>query len=298
MIDDKIIEELSGLKSNEAFNCNLFGLVNSTQPNTLSFIDDKRYLEQLNSNPCITVVITTFAFENKIFNKLLIFCDDPRFYFYDIVNKIGERNYVSFPSIISPTAKIHPRAFVAENNVIIGDRTFISANATILSDVEIGQDCFIQSGAVIGSEGYEYKRTSRGIISVYHDGKVIVGNNVAIGANATIVKGFSFRQTIIEDEVKIDNLVYIAHGVQIKQGTFIIGCAMISGSVDVGKNVWIGPAAVTSNGIKIGQDAYITMGSVVSKNVRDAEKVSGNFAIEHKMFLRHIKQISSINNFE
>lgn len=285
-ITNELVEEITGIKLSLPFVCNSFGLVNSSSPNTLSFIDDEKFLEELIQNINISVVFSTSEFKQKITNKIVIICDDPRFYFYDFINKIGMKNYVSFPSKISPSAKIHPKAYIAENNVIIGDNTVISANVSILADVEIGSSCFIQAGAVIGSEGYEYKRTTRGILSVYHDGKVIIGNNVDIGANATLVKGFSFRQTIIEDEVKIDNLVYIAHGAQIQQGTFIVGSALISGSVTIKRNVWIGPNSTIANGIEIGESAYITLGSIVTRSIKNDHTIIGNHSIENKKFAK------------
>jgi UDP-3-O-[3-hydroxymyristoyl] glucosamine N-acyltransferase len=288
-IDNKLIEELTTLRSDVNFNCDSFGLVNSVSPNTLSFIDDEKFLEQLLQNENITVVFSSDGLKEKIKGKTVLICSDPRFYFYDFVNKFGVKNYVTFPSKISPLAKIHPKAYVCENNVIIGDNTVISANVSVLADVEIGNDCFVQAGAVIGSEGYEYKRTSKGILSVYHDGKVIIGNRVDIGANATIVKGFSFRQTIIENDVKIDNLVYIAHGAQIHEGTFIVGSALVSGSVTVKKNVWIGPNATIANAIEIGENAYITLGSIVTRSIKNDQTIIGSHSIDNQKFSKITK---------
>ncbi len=284
VIDNKIVAELTDLKITDSFICESFGLVNSKTENTLSFIDDEEFLDQLLKNDNITVIFCTKELKNKIKGKLIIECHDPRYYFYDFINKIGKMNYMLFPSIISPKSKIHPKAYIAENNVIIGDNTVVSANATVLADVEIGDNCFIQSGAVIGSEGFEYKRTSKGIISVYHDGKVIIGNNVDIGANSTIVKGFSFRQTVIEDEVKIDNLVYIAHGAQIHKGSFIVGCALVSGSVTIKSNVWIGPNATISNALEIGTNSYITLGSIVTRSIKNDQTIIGEHSIDNDKF--------------
>ena len=289
-IDNKIVEELTTLKSDVAFKCDSFGLVNSKSPNTLSFIDDEKFLEQLILNKNISVVFSTPELKDKIIDRILIVSDDPRFYFYDFVNKFGIKNYVSFPSEISSSAKINPKAYVSENNVIIGDNTVISANVSILADVEIGSNCFIQAGAVIGSQGYEYKRTSKGILSVYHDGKVIIGNNVEIGANTCIDKGFFAKNTVVEDDVKIDNLVHVAHSVLIKRGAFVIACSMLAGSCIVGEGAWVGPNATVGH-VVLGNQSNVTFGSVVTKNVGNGEKVSGNFAIPHDIFLNFIKKL-------
>lgn len=273
------------------FDCDYFGMANSIYPNSIAFVDSEKFIKQINANINITVVICNHELCSKIHNKVIIPCDDSRFVYYHYFNKITESNYVKIPSKISQKAEIHPKAFINEYNVVIGDGTYVGPNATILADVEIGTNCYIKSGAVIGSEGFELKRTSMGILNVLHDGKVIIGNDVKIGSNCAIHKGFSFRHTIISDEVKIDDLVYIAHGVNIGKGCFLIGNSMISGSTTLEENVWVGPGVTVSNGLTIADGAYLTIGSVVTKNVAKNEKVTGNFAIPHEKFIQNLKKV-------
>ncbi len=289
-ITSSLIKEITGLIDIDSnFICDALALTNSTLPNTLSFIDNINFVKELNQNTNITSVFVNRELLGLIESKTCIICDDPRYYFFILLNEIGKRSYLKVPSLINQTAVIHPRAYVSEFNVAIGENTIIGPNVTILPDVTIGDNCVIQSGAVIGSEGYEYKRTTKGILPVFHDGKVQIGNRVEVGANTCIDKGFSFRQTIIDDEVKVDNLVHIAHGVQIGKRSFIIASCMLGGSVTIREDVWIGPNATIAPGLTIEKGGFVTLGSVATRNVAEAEWVTGNFAIPHKKFLSNLK---------
>ena len=268
------------------------GLLNSGILGTLSFIDSDSYLNELNGNNNIKGVFIT----DKLLQHLerqdldLWISEDPRYDFFYLMNELGALNYKKTASIIDNTATIHPTAFVSEHNVKIGENTVIGPNVTILPDVEIGRNCLIQPGAVVGSEGFEYKRTSKGILPVRHDGKVILKDFVEIGSNACIDKGFSYRDTIIGTHTKIDNLIHIAHSVQTGKGCFIIASAMIAGSVTLEDNVWIGPNANIAPHLTVSNNGFVTLGSVVTKNVKSGEKVTGNFAIDHQVFLNNLKR--------
>jgi len=289
-IDHNSLRIHTGIKADKEFECDYFGMSNTLNPGSISFIDNENFLDQLNNNENITVVICNEELGLKIRNKTIAVCEDPRYYFYVYLNKIGELNYTTFPSRIHPSAKIHPKAFVSEVNVVIGENTIVHPNATILADVEIGDDCIIDPAAVIGATGYEYKKTSKGILPVFHDGKVVIKNKVEVGAGTTIDKGFSFRNTVIDDETKIDNNVYVAHASHVGKRVFIVGNAMLSGSVTVGDDVWIGPSVTLPNGIKVGNHAILTIGSVVTKDVAANERVTGNFAVPHTVFMKNLKK--------
>jgi UDP-3-O-[3-hydroxymyristoyl] glucosamine N-acyltransferase len=275
------------------------GWSNSTKINTLTFCDDESYINEINNNPNITGVIIKPDFKN-VFNdksKKIYINDDPRYVFYTIFNKNAFKNKKEIDTIIHPTASIHPTAYISNVNVIIGENTIIKPNVTILEDVEIGNNCVIQSGTVIGSEGFEFKKTSKGVISVLHDGKVIIKNNVHIGANTCIDKGFSFRDTFIDDNVMIDNLVHVAHCVHIKNGASIIAGTILGGSSEILENSWLSINSSIAPKIIVNKNGFVSMGAVVTKNVIDNEQVTGNFAIPHDKFLKIFKKnLNDISN--
>ncbi|MFN8673744.1 MAG: UDP-3-O-(3-hydroxymyristoyl)glucosamine N-acyltransferase [Candidatus Sericytochromatia bacterium] len=292
-INNSLIEEVLAIKIDEIIDCDNLALSYQDIPNMLSFMDSEKFVQQMLDNKNVKALFITeklaHFFENTEIKKII--CDDPRYYFYTLKNYLGKLNYKKTDSIIDPTAIIHPRAYVCEYNVKIGKNVIIEPNVSILADVIIGDDCIIRANTVVGAEGFEHKRTSKGILSIFHTGKVIIGNKVEIGANNAISKGFLFGDTLIGDETRTDNLVHIAHSAQIGKRCFLPACAMIAGDSRIGDDCWIGPNASISSQVKIGDKAFITIGAVVTRNVEEKQTVTGNFAIEHSKFINFIKSI-------
>lgn len=268
------------------------GLVDSTAPNTLSFLDEERFAAQMLANPNIAGVIVTPALSTRLRDDgaacAIIEHEDPRWAYYSLHNELAARNQIDRRSEIASDAVIHPSAFVSAVNVTLGPGSFVGPNVSILRG-RIGSRCEFQAGAVIGSEGFEFKRTFRGILPVQHDGDVIIGDDVHVGANTCVDRGFLYRHTVIGTQTKIDNLVHIGHSAHIGKRCLIAACAQI-GAVDMEDDVWVGPSVNLLSGQQIGAKAYITVGSVVTKDVPAAARVTGNFAIPHDQFLRNLKR--------
>lgn len=199
---------------------------------------------------------------------------------------------------ISEKADIHPSVKIGKNvridafcqiekGVSIGDGTIIESNVKIGENSQIGKNVIIKSSSVIGGSGFGYVKNSDNTYEhLPHFGKVIIEDDVHIGSNTSIDRG-SLSNTIIRKGVKIDNLVHIAHNVDIGENSLVIACSMIAGSVVIGKNVWIAPAATLRNAIQIGEESTIGLGAVVTKSVQDATTVLGNPATtldEYKQF--------------
>ena len=294
LIDNNFIKESINIKSDIAFKCENLGLVYHTQPKLLSFLDDLRFLTQLKQNSNIDAAFIKADFLPDLMDSPIVplICDEPRFWFYKLSNYIVESHAEFKPSRIHPKALIHPKAYVAENNVDIDENVVVGPNVTILANVSIGEGSIIQAGTVIGSEGFEYKRTKYGIISVKHGGIINIGNRVEIGANCAIDKPvFTWDKTLIGDDTKIDNLVHIAHSDKIGNRCFITAGTIFSGEVMIKDDVWLGPNSCVANQITILNKAFITIGSVVTKDVGMEAHVTGNFAIDHDKFLKFLKSI-------
>lgn len=162
-----------------------------------------------------------------------------------------------------------------DKDVVIGNHVIIKDNVSILGKVTIGDHTYINSGAVIGSEGYGYYKDSSGINKkVPHLAGVMIGKHVDIGANTCIDRG-TLTDTIIEDYVKIDNLCHIAHNVHIEENVNVIALSMIAGSVRLKKDAYIAPSSSVRNQLTIGKNALVGLGAVVVKNVEDNQVVSG-----------------------
>ncbi|MBI5448110.1 MAG: UDP-3-O-(3-hydroxymyristoyl)glucosamine N-acyltransferase [Gammaproteobacteria bacterium] len=176
---------------------------------------------------------------------------------------------------IHPSVKIGQNV-VIEKGVVIGEGCVIDHNVVIRQGTEIGKYCHIQSGAVIGEEGFGYERDEQNIpIKMLHLGGVKIKNNVHIGANTSVCQG-ALEPTIIEDNVKIDNLVHIAHNCHIKSRVIITACAEVSGGVVVEEDAWIAPQAAIRQKLIIGSASLVGLGAVVVKNVLKNTVVMGN----------------------
>lgn len=255
----------------------------------LTFLSDAKYLNHVNGNSDIKAVFLEKNQDLKLRDDIVaIYVDDPKWYFFSLLNYLAT-NRKREKTRIESSAVIHPSAVISDIGVVIGERVVVEPNVTIYPDVIIEDDVIVRAGAVLGVDGFEHKRTSRGIVSVAHDGYVLIKRAAEIGVNSNIVKGFSYRDTIVGEETKIDALVHYAHGVQTGYGCMVVASAMIAGHVTIGNNVWIGPNASISNRLIIGDDAFITFGSVVVKDVPTGQKVTGNFAIPHTRFIRNLK---------
>lgn len=215
--------------------------------------------------------------DNKLQTKL-IHVRDPRKAFGDVIDKfyslpvpIGISNSVD----IHPTVKIGNNVYVGPGtvvgeNCVIGDNTRIDANVTLYNGVTIGENCHIYSGATIGSNGFGYfLDENKKYKKIQHIGGVTIGNNVDIGANSCVDRGV-LDDTVIEDNVKIDNLVQIAHNVHIGENSVIIAGAVISGSVQLGENCWVSPGAVIKNGVNLKEEVQVGMNSVVYRSCSES----------------------------
>lgn len=155
---------------------------------------------------------------------------------------------------------------VIGDGVHIGSNTTLAANVTIYQEVIIGQRCIISSGAVIGSDGFGFANDSGIWHAVPQLGKVVLGDDVAIGANTTIDRG-ALEDTLLENGVKLDNLIQVGHNVRIGENTIIAGCVAIAGSTNIGKNCMIGGGSCFAGHITICDQVIITGMTAVTKSI-------------------------------
>jgi len=270
------------------------GFFTDRRHRVLSPFFNRKFRAELVANPQIVMVLTTPQLAEEIpperglataTNPLQTFIK-----FHIFLHEQGSY-WRSFKSRISPGARIHPRAYVADNDVEIGGGVIIGPNATVLERTIVGDECVIGPGVVLGCEGYEPRDLDGRRIIVPHAGGVRLGNRVQIQANSAVSRSLYGGFTEIGDETTTDNFVHIAHNVKIGRRCRLAAAAMIAGSTTVGDDVWIGPNSTISSSIKIGNRARVTLGAVVTQDVADDGHVSGNFAIEHKKLLKFIAGI-------
>ncbi len=179
---------------------------------------------------------------------------------------LGANIYIGENSTIGNNTKIYPNSYIGDN-VVIGDNTTIFAGTNIYSECLVGNNCTIHSGTVIGSDGFGFAPQSAAEFKkVPQIGNVIIEDNVEIGANTTIDRA-TIGSTIIRKGVKLDNLVQIAHNVEIGENTVMAALTGVSGSTKIGKNCMVGGQVGFSGHIVVGDNVKIGAQSGVHKNL-------------------------------
>jgi UDP-3-O-[3-hydroxymyristoyl] glucosamine N-acyltransferase len=303
---------------------------NHAMPGSLTFFTDKKYKEGLESCSASAIIISSLdakILDNLNSNMSRIISDNPYLYysfvsklFYphkNLTTKIAESCKVgqgvqigSSPAIadyvvigdqvkIGNNCQIYPHVVIG-NDVIIGNNAIIYPHVTLYSNVKIGNSCTIHSGAVIGADGFGYAQDSK---KAWHKipqvGGVVIGNDVEIGANTTIDSG-ALSPTVIEDGVKIDNLVQIAHNNRIGTHAAIAAGAGIAGGTTIGKYCRIGGAAGITGHVKIADHTVIGAASNVSKDITTPDIYSSGIPVfpykEWARIMVHMRNLGQTND--
>jgi UDP-3-O-[3-hydroxymyristoyl] glucosamine N-acyltransferase len=196
---------------------------------------------------------------------------------------VGALAYVGANTKLGKGVRIYPQVYVGEN-VVIGENTILYPGVRIYSNTIIGKESTLQSGAVIGGEGFGFAPNSDNKYDkVFHLGNVRIGDHVEIGANTTIDRG-TIGSTIIGNGVKLDNLIQIAHNVEVGDHTVIAAQTGIAGSVRIGKNCMIGGQVGIAGHIEIADQVKIAAQSGVSSSLSKGEIVMGTPAMPIRDF--------------
>jgi UDP-3-O-[3-hydroxymyristoyl] glucosamine N-acyltransferase len=176
-------------------------------------------------------------------------------------------------AVVSPGAYIGPFVYIGKSTV--GPGTIIYGHTHIYDNVHIGQNVIIHAGVIIGADGFGYDRNENNEIEKFpHIGGVVIEDNVEVGANTCIDRG-TLGNTILRKNCKIDNLVHIAHNVDVGEGAFLIANAMVGGSTVIGANAWIAPSASLMQKLHIGANSTVGMAALVMKNIPDNQTWTG-----------------------
>jgi UDP-3-O-[3-hydroxymyristoyl] glucosamine N-acyltransferase len=292
-----------------------FGKIESAMPGEISFLSNPKYEDFLYTTKASVIIVNeSLVLKNKIATTL-IRVPDAYAAFATLLTKYQEmknENLVGIqsPSFIASTAKLGEQNFVAafayigENvqtgnnvkifpNAVIGENVSIGNNVTIHAGVIIYADCIlannitIHSGSIIGSDGFGFAPNADGSYQkIPQLGNVIIEDDVEIGSNTTIDRA-TIGSTIIKKGVKIDNLIQIAHNVEIGENTVIAAQVGISGSTKIGKGVMMGGQSGTIGHIVIADGIKIAARTGITKDFKEAGiTLSGYPAREQSAFLR------------
>ena len=276
----------------------------------ISFFNNPKYLSQLESTGAKAVFVSEKFVDSLPKGCEAIIASDPylamarasKFFAKPLIRnkkepfiassaKIYENVHIGNGAVIGENVIIFSGAFIGEE-VQIGDNTIIYPNVTIYNDTSIGKNCAIHAGTVVGSDGFGYAHTSLGEhVKIYHNGEVVLEDDVEIGANSTIDRAV-FGVTLIKQGTKIDNLVQIGHNCEIGMHSILVSQSGLSGSTTLGRNVVMGGQAATSGHLKIGDFATIAARGGVTKSIEGGKVYSGFPLMLHKDWLRLQAKIS------
>jgi len=296
------IIEITGAKPHKECDLNykIFEIktLDSATANDISFLNSGQYVDKFCNSKAGFCFIDEKTIDKVPSSMIGLIAKNPYFSYAQIVSEFYEQKKSDFSSknLIHPSAKIGRNVAIAPNvfvgkNVEIGDNSIVGPNSSILDGVIIGSNCIINSnvvitcaiignncqiysGAKIGQDGFGFVHNNGKNHKIIQIGIVEIGNNVEIGANSCVDRG-ALENTIIHDEVKIDNLCQIAHNVEIGYGTVIAGTTAVAGSCKIGKYVQIGGNCSIGGHLKVGDGAKIAGMSGVMRDVEPKAIMAG-----------------------
>ncbi|MCG5512674.1 UDP-3-O-(3-hydroxymyristoyl)glucosamine N-acyltransferase [Ectothiorhodospira shaposhnikovii] len=224
-------------------------------------------------------------------------------------------------AVVSPRARIHPSVSVGPQCVVaagvqldadvvlgpgciigenahVGEGTRMLARVTVGARVRIGRRGLLHPGAVVGSEGFGFAKDGEAWIRVPQVGTVIIGDDVEVGANTTIDRG-ALEDTVIEDGVKLDNLIQVAHNVHIGAHTAMAGCVGIAGSARIGRRCSIGGGVGIAGHLEIADGVTVTGMTLVSRSISEPGVYSSGVpfspAREWNRSLAHLRRLDTLS---
>jgi len=268
------------------------GFLSQPLAGMLTFVDDERYLQRaLHCASDIACVISTVKLADRLapIHGLAV-SENPRRSFYAIHNHLASTT--SFygddaATSIHPSARVHPRAYIDERNVHVEADAVIGPQTTVLEGSRIGRGARVEAATVVGATGFQSIR-EQPVVDMVHAGQVYVEEGAVVLSNSVLARAVFRQATRIGPAAHIGSLVFVSHNVQIGERTFVGHGATLAGNVWVGADAWIGPGATILNNVRIGDKANVSLGAVVVGDVEDGRRVSGNFSIDHRRYLRHI----------
>jgi UDP-3-O-[3-hydroxymyristoyl] glucosamine N-acyltransferase len=187
--------------------------------------------------------------------------------------------YIGENTIVEDDVKILPHTYIG-NNVTIKKGTLLYPDIKIYHDCIIGENCILHAGVVVGSDGFGFApQTNNNYHKIPQVGNVIIEDNVEIGANTSIDRA-TIGSTIIRKGVKLDNLIQIAHNVEIGENTVIAAQTGIAGSTKIGRDCMFGGQVGIVGHLKIGDRVRIAAQSGISSNIKDDQVVQGSPAFD------------------
>jgi UDP-3-O-[3-hydroxymyristoyl] glucosamine N-acyltransferase len=292
-------------------NIEVFGIapLDDATASHITFLSNPKLRTQAAQTQAAAIILSAAddAVISATYRGARIVTTNPYAYFARAAQLFARKNASPMQAGIHPTASVDPSARIAatacigsqvtvEADVVIGDQCQIDAGCFVGRGVklgaythlfprvsfyagcEIGQRGIVHSGAVVGADGFGFANENGAWIKIPQTGRVIIGDDVEIGANTTIDRG-TLNDTIIENGVKLDNQIQIGHNCHIGAHTAMAGCVGVAGSAKIGKYCTFGGAAMVLGHLTIVDHVHISSGSMVSRSILEPGQYTGFYPL-------------------
>jgi UDP-3-O-[3-hydroxymyristoyl] glucosamine N-acyltransferase len=289
-------------------------------PETIAFLANERYQQQLASTRAAAIIMGTALRDAT--DRPRIICSNPYAYFARVsglLNPVRSARpgrhasaVIHASATIAEDAEVGPLAVIGRNarigarsligagcvvgeNTVLGDDVRLHANVTIYEDCMIGSRVILHSGVVIGADGFGIAMAEERWLKIPQIGRVIIGDDVEMGANTTVDRG-TIDDTVIEEGVKLDNQIQIAHNVRIGAHTAIAACAGVAGSAKIGRHCRIGGASGIAGHLTIADRVEISAHTIITKSIEKSGTYTGAYPFEeNRAWRRNAAQLRHLN---
>jgi UDP-3-O-[3-hydroxymyristoyl] glucosamine N-acyltransferase len=286
-----IVDALGGeLHGDATLSIERLAPLQNAQPDALSFLSHPKYQQELAASRAACVIVSPAMREAAAARGAYIVTPDPYYYFARLTQLWKAHHARPDADRIHPSAVIHPEAHVdatarigalcvVERGARVGAGTVLKSRVTVSEDCSIGERCLLHPGVVIGADGFGLAPHQGAWVKIEQLGAVRIGNDVEIGANTCIDRG-ALDDTVIEDGVKLDNLIQIGHNVRVGKHTAMAGCVGVAGSATIGANCTFGGGAIVLGHLTVADDVHVSAATVVTRSIRKAGQYTGMFPID------------------
>lgn len=306
----KLVERLGGqLIGDESTEVSAIAPLDAAGASHITFLSNPKLRSQAARSSAAAMILSAAddSVVSAAYRGARIITDNPYAYFARVAQTFEQQNAIPRSAGIDSSASVHPTAVVAKDACVgahvtvdagailesgavidpgcfigsgakIGAGTRLYANVTFHAACEIGQRGIIHSGAVIGADGFGFANDQGKWVKIPQTGRVMIGDDVEIGANTSIDRG-ALADTIIEDGVKLDNQIQIGHNCHIGAHTLMSGCVGVAGSAKIGKYCMFGGAAMVLGHLTIADHVQISAGSMVSRSISEPGQYTGFYPL-------------------
>jgi len=280
----------------------------SARPDELAFVAQARYASQIASTQAGALIVPPALESAALARGVCIVTDDPYLYFARLTQWWRARHQVVQAPAVHPSASIHPEAWIADGvwveafavigararievgarvgahavvgaDAVVGEGSVISARVVLGERCRVGRRCILHPGVVIGADGFGFAPHQGQWVKIEQLGAVQIGDDVEIGANTCVDRG-ALDDTVIEDGVKLDNLIQIGHNVHIGAHTAMAGCVGVAGSATIGAHCTVGGGAIVLGHLSLADHVNISSATVVTRSIQRPGHYTGLFPID------------------